>query len=208
MQGRPPPMKSPRRALTPGELLAQSQHQAGGSQVGAGAGAKAQPAAQEALLGQFQEMLQQEGGLEREDRDELARVFEQALQDASASPQSAATDAFDASTWRETVEMLLQGGFVEQGEADHLIRSLNEALAPLQRRESRLAMEFSRRVETEGQEKALEWFRQASKSGEESTAARSPGATPPDAAAAAPLRADTVNSRSRRLRGPPGQDWS
>ena len=208
MQGHPPPMKSPRRALTPGELLAQSQRQAGGRQSGTSAGAQAQPAAQETLLGQFQDMLQQEGSLEREDREELARVFEQALQDASASSQSTASDAFDTSTWRDTVEMLLQGGFVEQGEADHLIRSLNEALAPLQRRESRLAMEFSRRVETEGQEKALEWFRQASKAGEESTTTRAPGAAPPDTAAGAPLRADTVNSRSRRLRGPPGQDWS
>lgn len=208
MQGQPPPMKSPRRALTPGELLAQSQRQAGGGQGGSGVAVEAPAGAQEALLGQFQDMLQQEGGLEREDREELARVFEQALQDASASPQSASTEAFDTSTWRETVEMLLQGGFVEQGEADHLIRSLNEALAPLQRRESRLAMEFSRRVETEGQEKALEWFRQASKASDETATSRTPGAAPPDAAAGAPLRADTVNSRSRRLRGPPGQGWS
>ena len=207
MQGQLPPKKSPRRALSPGELMAQSQRQAGSGQVDTLVGAQAKPAAQDALLGQFQDMLQQEGGLEREDREELARVFEQALQDASASTQSTTSDAFDTSTWRETVEMLLQGGFVEQGEADHLIRSLNEALAPLQRRESRLAMEFSRRVETEGQEKALEWFRQASKAGEEAATARTPGAAPPDAAGA-PLRADTVNSRSRRLRGPPGQDWS
>src|SRR5690606_21791911 len=208
MPGQPPPMKSPRRALTPGELLARNQGHAGGSQVGTPVGAQAQPAAQDALLGQFQELLQQEAGLEREDREELARVFEQALQDASTSPQSAASDAFDTSTWRETVEMLLQGGFVEQGEADHLIRSLNEALAPLQRRESRLAMEFSRRVETDGQEKALEWFRQASKAGQEPAAARVSGAAAPERTTGSPLRVDTVNSKSRRLRGPPGQGWS
>ena len=206
MQGQPPPMKQTRRALTPGELLARSQQDGGGAVKSTG-DAPAESAGQ-VLLGQFQALLQQEGSLGRDDRDELARVFEQALQDAASSPPPSASDAFDASTWRETVEMLLQGGFVEQGEADHLIRSLNEALAPLQRRESRLAMEFSRRVEAEGQEKALEWFRQASKAGQEPTAARVPGAAAPDRTAASPLRADTVNSRSRRLRGPPGQGWS
>ena len=206
MQGQPPPTKPNRRALTPGELLARSQ-QAGDERVQATAGASADSAGK-ALLGQFQELLQQEGSLGHDDRDELARVFEQALQDAASSPPPEASDAFDASTWRETVEMLLQGGFVEQGEADHLIRSLNEALAPLQRRESRLAMEFSRRVETEGQEKALEWFRQASMAGQESAAARVPGAAGPEQTTASHLRADTVNSRSRRLRGPPGQGWN
>lgn len=206
MQGQPPPMKPSRRALTPGELLARSQ-QGGGERVQVEAGTSAETAGP-ALLGQFQELLQQEGSLGQDDRDELARVFEQALQDSASSPSSAASDAFDASTWRETVEMLLQGGFVEQGEADHLIRSLNEALAPLQRRESRLAMEFSRRVETEGQEKALEWFRQASKAGQEPAAARVSGAAAPDRTTASPLRADTVNSKSRRLRGPPGEGWS
>lgn len=206
MQGRPPPMKPSRRALTPGELLARSQ-QGGGERVQADGGASQETAGQ-ALLGQFQELLQQEGSLGHEDREELARVFEQALQDSTSSPSAAASDAFDASTWRETVEMLLQGGFVEQGEADHLIRSLNEALAPLQRRESRLAMEFSRRVETDGQEKALEWFRQASKAGQEPAAARVSGAAVPERTTGSPLRADTVNSKSRRLRGPPGQGWS
>src|SRR5690606_27852607 len=190
MQGQPPPMKPSRRALTPGELLARSQ-QGGGERVQVEAGTSAETAGR-ALLAQFQELLQQEGSLGQDDRDDLGRVSEQALQDSASSPSSAASDAFDASTWRETVEMLLQGGFVEQGEADHLIRSLNEALAPLQRRESRLAMEFSRRVETEGQEKALEWFRQASKAGAESATSRTSGAAPPDAAEGAPRRAETV----------------
>lgn len=207
MQGKPPPMKSSRRALTPGELLAQSQRQAVGDRVPAAVAADGEPAGQ-ALLGQFHELLQQEGSLGHEDRDELARVFEQALQDSAASGSTSTPDAFDASTWRETVEMLLQGGFVEQGEADHLIRSLNDALAPLQRRESRLAMEFSRRVESEGQEKALEWFREASKADQAGAAARAPGAAAPDRAAVTPLRTDTVNSKSRRLRGPPGPSWT
>ena len=191
--------------MTPGELLATRQGPAGGDRTtGASGTAATAETGQQALLEQFQGLLQQEGTLASDDRDELVRVFENALQDAAASNGQAASNAFDTATWHETVDMLRQGGFVEQDEADHLIRSLNEALAPLQRRESQLAMEFSRRVETEGQEKALEWFREASKASQEASGGRDTVAPTPDKATVTPLRADTVNSRSRRLRGPPG----
>ncbi|MEN1928802.1 hypothetical protein WCE37_07370 [Luteimonas sp. MJ250] len=210
MHGQPPPRKLSRRALTPAELLARNEGQAGSERTavvdaeGADAGSMA---GQQGLLDQFKDMLQQEGSLGYDDRDELARVFEQALQD-SASSSASTLDAFDSATWRDTVDMLLQGGLVEQDEADHLVRSLNDALAPLQRRESRLAMEFSRRVEAEGQEKALEWFREASTADQEPAVGQSPGAAAPDRTIASPLRGDTVNSRSRRLRGPPKQGWT
>lgn len=207
MQGQPPPRKLSRRALTPAELLARNEGQAGSERAPVGVGTnEASVAGQQGLLDQFKDMLQQEGSLGYDDRDELARVFEQALQDSSSAPSG--LDAFDTATWRDTVDMLLQSGLVEQDEADHLVRSLNDALAPLQRRESRLAMEFSQRVEAEGQEKALEWFREASKAEQEPAVAQGPGAAAPDRTIASPLRGDTVNSRSRRLRGPPKQGWT
>ena len=207
MSGRPPFNKpSPRRSLTPGDLLAKSQWSQGVQQDPAATSAPAAEAAHgaQAVLEQFQGLLQQDTSLAGDDRDELGRAFEQALQDVASSQDQASSDVFDRSTWHDTVELLRQGGFVEQDEADHLIRTLNEALAPLQRRESQLAMEFSRRVESDGQEKALEWFREASKANAEAAAKSQSGVPSGHSADVSPLRSDTVNSRSRRLRGPPG----
>ena len=107
MSGQPPSTKPTRRAMTPGELLATRQGPAGGERTtGASGTAATAETGQQALLEQFQGLLQQEGTLASDDRDELVRVFENALQDAAASNGQAASNAFDTATWHETVDML------------------------------------------------------------------------------------------------------
>lgn len=198
MSGRPPH----NRPTSPGELLAARQSSAGSHQADA---AHDVAEGKERLLQTFQSALQQQSGLDSEDRETLQRMFQEALQQSGAPGAGETADVADSSTWHDTVESLNRNGMVAQEEAHHLIRSLNDALAPLQRRESRLAMEFSRRIETEGREKALEWFREASKATAEPAGNQQSGPSGFGGATVTALPTDAISSRSHRLRGPPYQ---
>lgn len=169
------------------------------AQSGGGVEARVQSGLK-AIQQQFQALLEADQDINPDQREHMARFFEQALEDAAASSAPAADDVFDPATWTGTVDQLRRSGDIAADEADHLIRSLNEALAPLERRESRLALEFSRRMASEGEARAIAWLRQQSSEGE-AEAARRPA--PPPVAQVATLHSDVVNSRSRRLRGPP-----
>ena len=100
------------------------------------------------------------------------------------------------------MQALQDAGELEGTDAESLIRRLDEALQPLERKESKLAIEFSRRLADDGEQEALEWLRQQAdkpQAGSDDTGSKeSPGRRP-----ATSLRGDVVNSRSRRLRGPP-----
>ncbi|MEZ0472850.1 hypothetical protein [Luteimonas salinilitoris] len=155
----------------------------------------------EKLQQQFQAILQDDATLGSEQRDQMARFLEQSLENAAASTGPASGEAFDRAAWMETVELLRRSGGVPEDEADDLIRRLNDALEPLERRESQLALEFSRRMATEGQEKAVEWLRSQTEK-ESVQKAQESAALPQDDHP--PMRNEVVRSRSRRLRGPPG----
>ncbi|MGH8033278.1 MAG: hypothetical protein ACREO8_13210 [Luteimonas sp.] len=152
------------------------------------------------LMKEVESILAGDATLDRETRDALQQHFSTALNVDAASPPVAAD--FDSGMWADAVHALQSGGVIAQDEANELIRQLNQALEPLKRRESRLAIGYSRRIGTDGPEKALEWFRrEAAKSQQEPTI--SPQSAPTSGAVPPPLRGDVVNSRSRRLRGPP-----
>ncbi|MDH5822019.1 hypothetical protein QFW77_03290 [Luteimonas sp. RD2P54] len=155
----------------------------------------------EKLQQQFQTILQGDAELGPEQREQMGQFFEQALASAAASSAPLSEEVFDRATWRETVELLRQSGGVAEDEADDLIRCLNDALEPLERRESQLAVEFSRRMAADGEEKAIEWLRAQTDKGSAQQAQR-PVALPQDDHPS--LRNEVVKSRSRRLRGPPG----
>lgn len=158
-------------------------------------------AGMEKLQQQFQAILQDDATLGAEQRDQMARFLEQSLENAAASTGPASGEVFDRAAWMETVELLRQSGSVPGDEADDLVRRLNDALEPLERRESQLALEFSRRMATEGQEKAIEWLRGQTEK-ESAQKAQESAALPQDDHP--PMRNEVVRSRSRRLRGPPG----
>lgn len=154
----------------------------------------------EAIQRQFQALLESDQDIGPEQRDHMARFFEQALGEAATVGTDAGDDVFNPAVWAGTVDQLRRNGEVAADEADHLIRRLNEALAPLEKRESRLALEFSQRMARDGEAQAIAWLRQQGSEGE-SEAARKAGPAP--ATAVPLLHNEIVNSRSRRPRGPP-----
>ena len=98
------------------------------------------------------------------------------------------------------------GGLLPGGVA-HAFQAMRAAFAalgeqPLQRRESQLAIEFSRRLQTDGEEKALAWFRKEAAALNNAPEGERAAPTRPSADVS-PLRSETIHSRSRRLRGPP-----
>lgn len=153
------------------------------------------------LQQKFQALLQEQMDIGLEERAEMAKFFEQSIQDAARSPAPLNEEVFDKTTWSNTVDLMRKAGTVADDEADHLVRTINDALAPLERRESRLAIEFSRRMASDGEQKAVQWL-QAQSAETRVEAARKPQAAPLGDAAK-PSGDETINSRSRRLRGPP-----
>ncbi|MCD9032386.1 hypothetical protein LDO32_11685 [Luteimonas sp. Y-2-2-4F] len=156
----------------------------------------------EALLGQFAAALDEDASLDAETKEFLKHQFGAALEDTTPAA-SALEQLGNRTLWVDAVQALQDSGALAEREANDLVRQLEGALAPLQRRESRLALEFSRRMQSEGEEQALSWFREQLQRGEsaEADAASSTGIRAPDLAPQ--LRTDMTQSRSRRLRGPP-----
>lgn len=198
------------RTKTPAEMQAWAGANAGTGSVPAASRDGGNPAAfdpaaaMQQLLGEFDALLASNTAVDRETREHLHGEFARALQDAAATAATAAATLPDRASWSETVQALQENGAIGDDEANDLIRTFDASLRPLERRESQVALEFARRLASDGQEQALAWFR------EQATAASGSGATvasartaPMDAAPA--LRMDVVSSRSRRPRGPPGR---
>lgn len=151
------------------------------------------------LLGEFDAVLSHNPAIDHETREQLHGEFAKALQDAATTAATVAAQVPDRASWSETVQALQENGAIGGDEANELIRTFESSLQPLERRESRVALEFARRLTTDGEEKALAWFRSQATEASGGSTASSPVPQDPGAA----LRSEVVNSRSRRLRGPP-----
>ncbi len=198
MTQRPPQRPTPRPALQRPTMLDGASH-ASPEQAKAASG---DPGMDE-LMRQFDAALQEmqnDPALDPATREMLHQQFAQALSDMG-TVEGAVTDIPDRAMWMDAVQALQASGEVSESEVNDLIRQINQALQPLQRRESQLAIEFSRRLQTEGQEKALAWFRKESKSLSDAPKAEASRIAPLEKTR--PLRTEVVNSRSRHLRGPP-----
>ncbi|WP_101926146.1 MULTISPECIES: hypothetical protein [Luteimonas] len=108
------------------------------------------------LQQQFETFLGGEQGMDAAERQEMARLFQQSMADASTDGSAV---AFDRNAWRNTVESLQQASGMSDDDAAQLIRSLNNALDAFESRESQLVLEFTRRIETDGEAAALAWYR-------------------------------------------------
>ncbi len=108
------------------------------------------------LQQQFESFLGGEQGMDAAERQEMARLFQQSMVDASTTGPE---QQFDRNAWRNTVESLQQSSGMSDDEAAQLIRSLNNALDAFESRESQLVLEFTRRIESEGEAAALAWYR-------------------------------------------------
>jgi len=198
------------RPKTPEEMQARAGANAGAGTASAGRPGGEVPAGFDPaglmgqLMGEFDAVLAANPGIDREMREQLQAEFSRALADAADTAASATASVPDRASWSDTVHALHDNGAIGDEEANELIRTFDASLQPLERHESRVALEFARLLATEGEEKALAWFRtQGLKSAAGSTGAGDvAGGAPRDNADVA-LRNEVVNSRSRRLRGPP-----
>lgn len=152
------------------------------------------------LMDQLDEVLRSEPSIDAEDRAEFAEHFAAALRDVVDSGSYA--DMPSEAAWQDAVDGLRQQ--IDQADTDGagLMRQLASAIAPLERRETKIAMEFSRRMATDGQEAALAWLQAQSEKDAEHKAQESEPVPEPNRPT---LRNETVQSRSRRLRGPPSR---
>lgn len=153
------------------------------------------------LLAEFDSLLANNPAVDRETRDQLHGEFARALEDAAATAATATASLPDRASWSETVQALQENGAIGDAEANDLIRTFDASLQPLERRESRIALEFARRLATDGEEQALAWFRSQAAGASDASARSIPAAASGDAVHA--LRNEVTSSRSRRLRGPP-----
>jgi len=201
MTSRTPKRPAPRPALQRPTMLGSASPASAHAQVPAASGGA--PDMTE-LMQQFDaalQDLQNDPSLDRDTREQLRQQFAQALSDVGTG-ENVPAGIPDRAVWMDAVQALQASGAVKESEANDLIRQINHALEPLQRRESQLAIEFSRRLQTEGQDKALAWFRKESKDAADAPRAE-PASRPVPSDKSRPLRTEVVNSRSRRLRGPP-----
>lgn len=156
------------------------------------------------LMAQFEatlDELSQDPSIDPQTRELLRSQFSEAVADLGTMA-GAPAEIPGRAVWVDAVQALQASGSVAESEVNDLIRQVNHALEPLERRESQVAIEFGRRLQTEGEEAALAWFRTQSQRAKDAEAHQRQATVPPSAAAT-PLRNDVIKSRSNRLRGPP-----
>ena len=156
----------------------------------------------EEMIKGFQDMFF--SGIDLEDKDlaELKAQFGDAMRQAATEPVDIDT-LTDRSNWVSMVDDLLATGLVGEDESNTLIRKLDQAMEPLQNPRVKLAIEFGRRCQEEGEEKALQWYQTQI----DMQAASSNGATARESNYGnnnqISHRDAITRSRSRTLRGPP-----
>ena len=134
----------------------------------------------------------------QEGLDFLMPFLRDAVEQASLAPSRV---DLDVNAWLATFDAIA-GDALDETERNTLLRQLNEAIEPLNDAGTQVTLEFSRRLQADGEAAALAWLAEQRKAAEKS-------------AAVAPLPADRhgvplagaqaiTRSRSRRLRGPPG----
>jgi hypothetical protein len=149
------------------------------------------------LLGMFEDALREESDMDRDGVEFLLGHFREAVEQASLAPTLDQPKP-DRAEWIRTLDALIGQNVLSEDERNALVRQLDAAIDPLQQPDAQVAMEFARRVQRDGETKALEWLR-------EQRAASAADAVDP-AKSKAPLlpgRESITRSRSRRLRGPP-----
>ena len=162
--------------------------------------AVSEPSKEEALrqqvIADFEASLRDQSSLDDGDLDGLLETFRQAVQE---TPLDVALTPLDPEDLALALNGLVDNGILAEEERNDLSRKIDDALAPLQTPDVQMAMEFASRCERDGEEAALEWFRNERSRSED---ANQGGVAPADASGL-PARDSIVNSKSRRLRGPP-----
>lgn len=206
---RPPLMRKPpvagSRASGAGQLAnpsipAANKQDELGSGTQSTAGQDAAKARQE-LLDQFRSAISSESPMaDDEANNGLSRHFEDALMAMSEEELLSPVSIDDIKSTLHSLHQAETDGMdaVDRG---NLARKLDEALKPLERRETQLAFEFNRKLQTDGKEKALAWLQEQLAAPDPNTAARA--SVPSSRTESVSSSTDITQSRSRLLRGPP-----
>lgn len=147
----------------------------------------------------FEASLREDASLTEAKRTEISQGFAEALEQQLAS--GGGTPSLpDRQEWTDAIAALRRDGALDESDAAEIIRQLDAAFSQFERHETKLAIEFSRRMQADGEDSAMAWLReqQSAANTDGETAAPAPGGP-----VSRPLAGDVVNSRSRRLRGPP-----
>lgn len=193
-----PPRRQPAPVQSPSQstVVALREADAGKQAGSAAASHDGLDQVTESLAQELATALEDGGGLTWEDRAALQQQVELALRE-QAGPTGA--DAQGRPEWLETIEGLRQNGILTDEDANALVRQLDAILSPSRNKDVSLALEFGRRFAQDGQDQALAWFKAQLAAGDAtSTSAGAKPSEPP-----ATLASAIVNSKSRRLRGPP-----
>lgn len=146
------------------------------------------------LLEQSLRATAQPGG--DEDLDFVIEHMRKAVAAADLRPAG----GVERTAWVDTLEALASDGLLQGNEREDLIRQFGEATDALQTGDAQVALELAQRIERDGEQAAMEWLVSLRAGG---TPSREVGGTIGEAPIVAGKQSIT-QSRSRRLRGPPG----
>ena len=154
------------------------------------------------IVREFESLLRDEPDLDQATRDRLSQEFSASMRSDARRNQSPLDQIASDQFWEDAVNALKQSGEIADAEANDVVREIAEALKPLQKRETKLALEFGRRLEQDGEQKAVAWLKEQQSFESDDTENEVTDST---FAAPRPMPTDIVKSRSRRLRGPPNR---
>lgn len=154
----------------------------------------AMTAERQQLLEMFEASLLEQGDLDREERDYLLDQYKAVISAAPLAPSFTPGQLTD--DLAGTFALLRDNGLLAEDDIAVLERQLGDIEGTLRSSDVGTALEFARRVETEGRDAALRWWSSRDRDDAASTAPVAPTDIPSPRNAAG-------TSRSRSLRGPP-----
>lgn len=116
----------------------------------------------EQMLAQLDESLARNPDLDASARETILGHFRQALeQEAQAMANGSATPGGtpDRDQWLSTLDSLQSVGMLDHGDREELVQQFDRAMAGLDSDALAVAMEFSRRCRTDGEQAALAWLK-------------------------------------------------
>ena len=152
------------------------------------------------LMSLFDEALRGDLQVSQGERDAFSEHFAAALRGVVNAGSFETNDT--ELTLQESLDQLKQLAADADDGDGALVRQLTSAIAPLELRRTKIAIEFSRRLQTDGQESALAWYRAQQQEAEQSSTL-SAEQFDSGSNVVRSLRDEVTSSRSRRLRGPP-----
>jgi len=129
------------------------------------------------VIDDFEAALREDPGLTAEERDTILRSFKDALHNAPVQLGAPDVDELRASFVR-VVQTMAEERFIEPSEQEGLMRQLFDAAKVLDSDEVRQSTEFARRIQQDGEAKALEWLAAQRKPSAPQQAAPQPSSMP------------------------------